>query len=146
VTLDQIIGRCVIEEDGCIRWRGAHDGKGYPHCQYDGKTRRVFRILYEQAYGEIERELLHHVCENKWCVSPFHAEDITKSEHHAFKHPRERRTHCVNGHAMTEENTYILHVGRNNYHYKCRTCEKARKATPEYKAYMRNYYHTRKNA
>ena len=146
LKLDDIVGRCVIEPTGCIRWRGAHDGKGYAHCHYEGKTRRVFRILYEVAYGEIQNELLHHRCENKWCVSPFHAEDVTKSEHHAFKHPRPRRTHCRNGHELTDENTYIRHIVRNKYQYKCRICERERKATPEYLQYMRDYYYRRKAA
>jgi hypothetical protein len=144
LTLDGILNRCIVEPDDCVRWDGAHDGKGYPHCQYEGKTRRVFRILYEIAFGEIQNELLHHRCENKWCVNPGHAEDITKSEHHAFKHPLTLRTHCSKGHEMTDENTYTLHVGRNNYQYKCRTCERERKSTPEYLAYMRAYYYRRK--
>ena len=46
---------------------------------------------------------------------------------------------------MTQENTYVLHVGRNNYQYKCRKCERARRATPEYLAYMRAYYRRRKS-
>jgi hypothetical protein len=90
--------------------------------------------------------MLHHQCENKRCVNPYHVEDITKSEHHAFKHPRPLRTHCREGHELDEGNTYVLYVGRNKYQRKCRICEKARKATPEYLAYMRDYYYRRKAA
>jgi hypothetical protein len=33
LTLDGILNRCAMQDNGCVRWSGAHDGKGYPHCQ-----------------------------------------------------------------------------------------------------------------
>lgn len=146
MLIEQIIDRCVIEPDGCVTWRGAHDGKGYPHCSVDGKTVRVFRELYRAFVGEISAEVLHHRCENKGCVNPWHLEEVSKSEHHAFKHPRTLRTHCPKGHALVGDNLYEQKIGafKNKTQRKCRTCEAARKSTPEYLAYMRAYYYRRK--
>lgn len=84
MTLDQVIDRCVILEDGCIRWRGAHDGKGYAHFRPQGlwRTDRVFRTFYELLHGVIPPwKELHHTCHNKWCVSPFHIEVVDRIGH-----------------------------------------------------------------
>jgi hypothetical protein len=147
MDLAHVIDRCVFEPGGCVSWKGAHDGKGYPHFSHEKRGHRVFRYLYETFVGPIpERHLLHHRCENKWCVNPFHGWPLTMSEHKAFAHPQLRATHCPNGHEFTVENTYWLKIKtrENNWQRKCRTCERERKSTPEYLKYMRDYYQRRK--
>lgn len=144
---EEVINRCVIEQNGCITWEGAHDGKGYPHAYLEGRTARVFRFLYVWFIGLVPiNHELHHRCENKACVNPFHVEPVTKSEHKFFKHPQALRTHCPKGHELTLENTYVLKnkTRQNSYKRSCRICERERKSTPEYLAYMRAYYYRRK--
>ncbi len=146
MTLAEIIDRCVVAPNGCVTWQGAHDGKGYPHCYYKGKTHRIFRVLYESFIGPIRHDLLHHTCENRECVNPAHLEDITKSEHHRDKHPRPLATHCPKGHELVGRNLMVINLSSGNIHRKCRICETARKKTPEYKAYKAAYDRSRRNA
>ena len=75
-------------ETGCWLWQGDLEG-GYARIKVGGKWRRVQRLVYEMFCGEPipEGEEVHHICQNKSCVSPAHLLALTPQEHRKF-HPQ----------------------------------------------------------
>ena len=73
------------EGNGCRRWLGSYDPKGYPRfVPYPGSKfanlvhRMIWQIMWEQ---EPKRgDIIIRTCGNRWCVSPDH---IEKKESHA---------------------------------------------------------------
>jgi hypothetical protein len=65
----------------CWIWQLANT-KGYGTCVLDGKRLYVHRINYERAKGPIPDGLmLHHKCEQTFCVNPEHLIPVTRVEH-----------------------------------------------------------------
>ena len=100
---------------------------GYVRRIIDSKPYFLHRIVYEIFYGNRPKGfVVHHMCRNKTCVNPRHLKLMTISEHGKYHrkhdvHPNNMITHCPEGHAYDEENTY---------HYKThRHCRKCRKET-----------------
>src|SRR5438445_5019677 len=111
---------------GCWIWSGKTDTDGHALVFGGGNsTPYVFRVLYELLINDIESgKELHHRCENKRCINPWHGEPLTHREH-SLRH-RGSKTHCTQGHEFTSENT-----GRNNRgHRYCKICN--RKNANEY--------------
>jgi hypothetical protein len=90
--------------------------------------RKSHRIAYQLLVGPIPDGLvLDHLCRNRACCNPRHIEPVSQRENlmrgetvcasHAIK------THCINGHAFDEANTYIDREGKR----KCRECMNKRK-------------------
>ncbi len=77
--------RFVGEPDAnrCREWGGAKNWRGYGLFGIaHGKNVIAHRYAYELAHGEIpERHDIHHVCENRSCVSPEHLEAIPHGDH-----------------------------------------------------------------
>lgn len=108
----------VGDEENCWHWLG-FTNRGYGYVKLQGESRRAHRVLYEEYEGPIIG-MLHHDCENPGCVNPNHLRDVTAQEHVAI-HPRvyqSGKTHCPQGHAYDEENTYVDATGRRH----CREC------------------------
>lgn len=108
----------------CWIWKGAKtDGYGTINIG-NHTTRRAHRWFYEQAIGKIGPGLdLHHKCEVRACVNPEHLEPLTRAEH-MRRDPRATKTHCVNGHEFTPENTYVRKDGDGKRC--CRACRRKR--------------------
>lgn len=115
-------------EDECWPWLGfRHFGYG----RFKNPTsQQVHRYSYELQVGPIpEGMVIDHLCRNKGCVNPAHMEVVTVRENtlrgngpsaiHAAK------THCIRGHELTDENTYVNSRGWR----KCRTCHRMRQAS-----------------
>lgn len=104
----------TLSEKGCWLWRGQSGeyGKIYVHGQ--GLV-KCHRLSYEMHKGPIPEGLLvRHTCDVKGCVNPDHllvgtkkdnAHDAIERGQFVFVVPRDRPTHCKNGHLFTEENT-----------------------------------------
>jgi hypothetical protein len=115
------------------------DRGGYVSLRHAGKMRKLHRLTYEAVVGSIpEGRQLDHLCRVRECCNPAHLEPVTPrvnslrgvgpTAENAFK------THCVNGHEFTPENTRI----RTNGNRRCVTCQRA--------ARMAHYYRNRESA
>lgn len=108
----------------CWAWTAAKN-KGYGYTLFEGRTQNAHRVSYRLLVGPVPEGLeLDHLCRNRACVRPDHLEPVTSrvnllrgegvSAIHAAK------THCVNGHEFTPENTYEWRGTRN-----CKICREA---------------------
>lgn len=136
VALAQIepIFRQRVEKVGeCWIWLGALCGSGYGATYVGRKQYATHRLAYELWIGTIPEgaHILHH-CDNKLCVNPKHiyagtpkqnAQDAARRG--LLRNRNTNKTHCVRGHAFTEENTRIRVRGRKRYR-DCRQCGKDR--------------------
>lgn len=89
-----------------------------------GNVVYAHRFAYEVSVGSIIRGLeVDHLCRVTWCVNPRHLEAVTSqvNSHRSMSVSgiNSRKTHCVHGHAFSEENTR-----RNSYGRKCRRCHR----------------------
>jgi hypothetical protein len=134
-------------EDGCWLWTGKSKTQhGYGMFKSQGRTVYVHRATYEALVGPIPEGLvIDHLCRTPPCCNPAHLEPVTYSEN-TLRAPVHRwrtnanKTHCVNGHEFTPENTYIR-PGRYRVSdgQPCRDCmECRREATRRSRARRRN--------
>lgn len=107
----------------CLPWAGSHRKSDGRPLAPDG-LQYAYRWLWQQANGPLDPGLiLHHLCENEWCVRLEHLEALTQSEHaraHGFR-PSEgyrKRTHCPHGHPYAGDNLIVDSRGWR----KCRAC------------------------
>jgi hypothetical protein len=109
----------------CWPWTAAKTN-GYGIVQYQGRLQRAHRVVRTILVGPIPEGLEpDHLCRNRWCVNPDHAEPVTtlenirRGESQSAKHARQ--THCLRGHAFTPENTYVRKRGHKRERF-CREC------------------------
>lgn len=113
----------------CWVWTRGKGRGGYGQTWFpDAKaTRRAHRVAYEAFVRPIPPELvIDHLCRNPSCVNPAHLEPVTNRENlRRGEQHNNRKTHCIRGHAFTDENTYI----RPDGYRQCRACNAAANAT-----------------
>lgn len=118
-----------VDQDGpggCWLWTGSKTPSGYGLARAEsGSSRRTgaHRMAYELLVGPIPEGLqLDHLCCNPSCVNPDHLEPVTARVNslRSTSPPaaNEVKTHCVNGHEFTPENT----GRRANGNRRCRAC------------------------
>lgn len=125
-SADPFAGKYIVAPNGCWVWQRARHCNGYGSIGYQGKTHLVHRLMYQLRVGPVAPEIdVHHKCSNKLCINPAHLE----LQPHAL-HPllaatpftaNATKTHCLQGHAFTLENTITIRGRRQ-----CRTCVNAR--------------------
>ena len=88
--------------DDCIEWTGRIDRRGYGR---EG-AKLAHRAAWERIHGPIPDGLtIDHLCFNPPCVHVGHMRLLTRVEN-AQNQRKAFKTHCVNGHEYTPENTY----------------------------------------
>jgi hypothetical protein len=120
-----------VDKSGeCWTWLGARNDVGYGRHSFRGRRVMAHRVAYMLTAGDIADGLqLDHLCRNRLCVNPGHLEAVSQYENimrsEAWSALNNRKTHCVNGHEFTSENTYVRldRPGRQ-----CRTCVRERQA------------------
>lgn len=131
------------DPDACWPWRGLLDGMGYATFSDGGQNAAAHRVAFELAYGEDLGELtIDHLCHtlsdtcaggagclHRRCVRPSHLELVERGENtrrairqitEAARQRAGKRTHCRNGHELTDENRMVGKDGRR----RCRTCHR----------------------
>ena len=119
--------------DACHSWTAGTTKGGYGSFSINSRDHVATRVQWKISYGAFD-ERLHvcHKCNNPNCVNPLHlylgdqernmqdaAEWGRMNNHHGNK------THCVNGHEFTDENT-VRH-GPNGKWRRCRECRRERR-------------------
>ena len=71
-------------DNGCIECLShCRDKDGYVRIRYEGKHDRLYRVLYQQKFGEIPKGLvLRHLCNNSWCCNIDHFKVGTQKENY----------------------------------------------------------------
>ena len=69
-------------ENGCMKCIShCQDKDGYVRIKYNGKHDRLFRVLYQKAYGDISKGMvIRHLCNNSWCCNINHLKIGTQKE------------------------------------------------------------------
>lgn len=111
----------------CWEWTGAKRPTGYGNFYYGGRVMGAYRASYLINVGEIPDGFeVDHLCRNRGCVNPAHLEAVDKKTNmhrsDSFSGVNARKTHCLNGHEFSQENTRIKSGSKRS----CRTCERER--------------------
>ena len=117
---------------GCWEWQGSKRGHGYGRIKVNGRTYPAHRFLWELTNGLVPAGMLVlHKCDNPPCVRPDHlylgtSADNTRDMVVRGRQRNIKKTHCLNGHLFTLENT--SHPQRKARSWRCcRKCEADRK-------------------
>lgn len=147
-TLTRFESKITQVPAGCWVWTAATTKCGYGHLKVSGAMIRAHRLAWEHFVGPIPDGLqvehgCHTVdpscaggvnCPHRRCVNPDHLELVTTQENTrrglGFAGINVRKTHCVNGHEFTVDNTALVNTGRGRKGRRCLTCrsERARAA------------------
>lgn len=121
--------KCMpVPWSGCTIWTGGTAGKGYGEFWNGNRVVYAHRFAYEQVFGPIPKGLtIDHLCRVISCVNPHHLEAVTMKENlfrgNGIGSINSRKTHCINGHALSGDNLSITNKG----HRDCRSCKRNRK-------------------
>lgn len=126
--LDRFLSR-VEKTESCWLWKGFIDRNGYGKFGSTSAMSWAHRASYMLLVGPIPKGLtIDHLCKVKNCVNPLHLRVVTIKENilcsDGVTAKNSVKTHCVNGHELTEENTYIRKEGWRH----CRKCNAERQA------------------
>lgn len=149
------LSKTIITPKGCWEWQGhccafrniKPGQRGYPEANYRGKKYRLTRMVLSMSLGRPlgEKEQAGHTCDNPPCWNPNHLYPTNNQQNHIDGGKRKRmqgqtNTHCLRGHEFTPENTRMKLQGPGLGHSRsCKTCERIRFASEEYKVWARQY-------
>ena len=70
---ERVNQRSLRTSGGCLEWTGSLSSSGYPVTTINYKSRRVARLLWEQANGPLTPGIyLCHKCDNPKCIELSH--------------------------------------------------------------------------
>ena len=112
---------------GCWIWKDSKSRAGYAQFFTQGRRPVAHRVSYELFVGPIPEGLdLDHLCRNTSCVRPTHLEPVTRRENlvrgTGFIAVNAQKSHCLNGHEFSPENTEIVRGSER----RCITCRRNR--------------------
>jgi hypothetical protein len=111
----------------CWEWLGRKTKYGYGQFDTNNIAVLAHRWAYQYFIGLVPDGLeLDHLCKNTSCVNATHLEPTTHKENvlrgNGPTAQNAIKTHCINNHAFTPENTYLRTDGGRQ----CKTCIMAR--------------------
>lgn len=104
-------------EGDCLIWTWGKDKDGYGKLKWGGRDERAHRVSYSLTHGPVPDGLMVlHRCHTPSCIEPDHLYAGDGSQNMAdmalAKRGRgQRKSHCVAGHELTPENTYVAKRG-----------------------------------
>lgn len=128
-TADERFWSKVNKTSTCWLWTG-QSRSGYGLFSWGSRDTLSSECAHRHAYRLIKGSIpdgmvLDHLCRIPLCVNPDHLEPVTLGENVlrgiGTSAINKRKTHCVNGHEFTPENTRIGRTG----HRACRACDRA---------------------
>lgn len=135
----------------CWFWTGAHGNPKHkaPYGVFsgDGKTRDVQRVWGRWIFGAAAiqgLEMDHYVCSNYRCVNPTHLLPVPHEFNsirpgaRTFGAKNAAKTHCPNGHELTEENCIPCEWRGNKQRRGRRICAACRREWNNNRNYRRN--------
>lgn len=82
---DRIEFNSVRTETGCRVWAGHIGPDGYARTKFEGATRLVHRLAYQDEYGDIdEHDTVNHLCGNRACSEPSHLIGASRLENSQY--------------------------------------------------------------
>lgn len=117
------MGIPVMLTNECWEWNGHRSTSGYGYKCIRRKLTMTHRLAFAWANGPIPPGMfVLHKCDNPPCCNPDHlylgtAKDNARDMYARKRHPTPNKTHCVNGHSFSAENTYYWRGRRH-----CRAC------------------------
>lgn len=132
---ERIRSKIQPDDSGCWHWTGRLDRDGYGCFSIDGKQLPVHRWLLGHVRGTRlgTNELACHNCDKRSCCNPAHlyvgnhARNMIDMRFRR-RQPGRAKTHCVNGHQYTTENTYLRPARAGEGQRDCRACVRDRAA------------------
>lgn len=128
--IDRIQPNIIKVKGGCWIWIANRVGNGYGQINLrGGKKRLVHRVLWEILRGPIPQGMiLCHKCDKPSCCNPDHLFIGTYKDNSDDMWAKgrgvrpQKKTHCVNGHPFTTENTFLKENGTKG----CKQCNRDR--------------------
>lgn len=128
-TISHIMGRLILQENGCAIWPGMLHSQGYGMTRFHGRSHLVHRLLYEHFVGPVPEGLVldHLHCDNRACANWAHlspcsrAANTMRGQSPAARNAR--KTHCSSGHAYADGNLFLDSRGARI----CRICRRERR-------------------
>ncbi len=127
-------------ENECWNWLAGRNKDGYGRfhvCRFNGFTieESAHRFMWGTIHGPIPVDLLIcHSCDNPRCVNPKHlflgtVQDNAIDRSKKKRQWQQKKTHCINGHEFSEDNTYIP---PGTTIRKCRICRRCANTKQHY--------------
>jgi hypothetical protein len=134
-AIARVLPKCVREDRGhatpCLIFTGCKSSVGYGVVYTGSRQHGVHRVTYEHFVGPITEGLqIDHLCRQRDCCEPTHLEPVTRRENlvrgDGFAGVNARKTHCANGHALSDENVWLRLRENGGRERHCRICNRER--------------------
>jgi hypothetical protein len=116
----------------CVEWKGTKNELGYGHTSFQGQPWMAHRLVWALSNGRIPEGLfVLHNCDNPSCINAAHLRVGTHDENmkecvRKKRHYKNRKTECLRGHPLDEENTLVTINECGGPRRACKTCSRIR--------------------